>query len=154
MLLRIKSLPMIFNRWTTMNQIWVCTFTPVRIRTYHRDLRDLCAGYQVWITFHCNSSWWITLPGTNISHSKAVGKMNFLSHWWDMLVPWRVSGIKVPYFFQNLSDRQGCSLTLHLRCRCSLATWSNSLPPGVVGQLGAGCAHFSVVADFHGLLCP
>ena len=27
---------------------------------------------------------------TNISHPKAVGKMIFLSHWWDMLVPGRV----------------------------------------------------------------
>ena len=31
-----------------------------------------------------------TLLGTNISHSKEVGKMSFLSHWRDMLVPWRV----------------------------------------------------------------
>ena len=27
-----------------------------------------------------------TLLGTKISHPKAVGKMSFLSHWWDMLV--------------------------------------------------------------------
>ena len=33
---------------------------------------------------------WDTLLGTNISHPKAVGKMSFLSHWRDMLVPWRV----------------------------------------------------------------
>ena len=32
----------------------------------------------------------VTLLGTNRSHPKAVGKMNFLSHWWDMLVPRRV----------------------------------------------------------------
>ena len=32
----------------------------------------------------------ITLWGTNISHPKVVDKMRFLSHWWDMLVPWRV----------------------------------------------------------------
>ena len=31
-----------------------------------------------------------TLQGTNISHPKAVGKMNFLFNWWDMLVSWRV----------------------------------------------------------------
>ena len=31
-----------------------------------------------------------TFLGTNISHPKAVGKMSFLSHWWDMLVPKRV----------------------------------------------------------------
>ena len=35
-------------------------------------------------------TFWVTLLGTNISHPKAVGKMSFLSHWWDMLVPWRV----------------------------------------------------------------
>ena len=31
-----------------------------------------------------------TLLGTNISHPKTVGKVSFLSHWWDTLVPWRV----------------------------------------------------------------
>lgn len=32
----------------------------------------------------------ITLLGTNISHSMEVGNMSFLSHWWDMIVLWRV----------------------------------------------------------------
>ena len=32
-----------------------------------------------------------TLPETNISHPKVVEKMSFLVHWWDMLVPWKVS---------------------------------------------------------------
>ena len=31
-----------------------------------------------------------TLPGTNISLSKAVLKMSFLFPRWDMLIPWRV----------------------------------------------------------------
>ena len=31
-----------------------------------------------------------TLPGTKISHPKAVRKVSFLSRWWDILVPRRV----------------------------------------------------------------
>ena len=32
-----------------------------------------------------------TLPETNRSHPMVVGKMSFLFHWWDLLVPWRIS---------------------------------------------------------------
>ena len=28
--------------------------------------------------------------GTNISPLKVAGKMSFLFHWWDVLVPWKV----------------------------------------------------------------
>ena len=42
-----------------------------------------------------------TLPGTKISHPKAVGKVSFLSHWWDKLVPRRVY---VTYMFNDSSD--------------------------------------------------
>ena len=31
-----------------------------------------------------------TLQGTNISPLKVAGKMSFLFHWWDVLVPWKV----------------------------------------------------------------
>ena len=36
----------------------------------------------------CVGSYRIILRG-NVSQRKAVGKMSFLSHWWDMLVPRR-----------------------------------------------------------------
>ena len=32
----------------------------------------------------------ISLPKTNISHPRVVGKMSFLFPCWDMLAPWRV----------------------------------------------------------------
>ena len=43
----------------------------------------------------------ITLRGTHISHPKAVGKMNLLFNWWDMLVPWRVSLLLIHWTWFN-----------------------------------------------------
>ena len=62
---------------------------------------------------------YLTLLGTNISHPKAVGKMNFLSHWWDMLAPWRVfmSIIFNRTFFVVQKNRPRSTLPLLFCCR-------------------------------------
>ena len=59
------------------------------ITTIVFHLWNTCSGWDhlffefvvcnVWVMF-C----WNTLLGTDISRPKAVGKMSFLSHWWDM----------------------------------------------------------------------
>ena len=69
-----------------------CNFHFCWTKNLNGDLRLSVRLPKLWPGLKCVVivMFQVTLLGTNRSHPKAVGKMNFLSHWWDMLVPRRV----------------------------------------------------------------
>ena len=75
-----------------------------------------------------------TLLGTKISHPKAVGKMSFLSHWWDMLVPWRVRVMTWSSFlFLRQADPIQNPPAIPGEVRCEFGTTKNRTSGDVEG---------------------
>ena len=68
------------------------------------------------------TSWKLTLQGTNISPKNGILKMIFLFPRWDMLIPWRVFLFFWTYSYWMCKEDCGCSflLSLHMVTFCHM----------------------------------